>query len=100
MTRRRALEGRYPKRRDDVIWKEVASAGILLDLRSGAYFEADAVGLAIWKECDGRKPLEAIGRSVVRRFGAAPRRALPDTADFVSALERQGLVDLLERPAG
>lgn len=100
MRRQKHLEGRYPKRRDDVIWKQVASAGILLDLRSGVYFESDAVGLAIWEQCDGRKPLEAIGQALVQKFGAPPRRVLSDTAGFVSALAKQGLVDLLQHPAG
>lgn len=64
---RRRTSASRPARREEVVWRGTAGKGLLLDLKSGAYFELNAAGLAIWKGCDGTTPVERIARGIDRR---------------------------------
>jgi hypothetical protein len=69
-------------------------AGILLDLRTGDYFELDEIALAIWKMLDGKTSLAQVASRLARTY-AAPRPEMVerDVVRFVSELRRRKLVD-------
>lgn len=91
---------KYARRVQNIIWKEVAGKGILLDLRDGAYFEVDPLGLLIWKRCDGKVSLGETAQWMFHRFRVSPKRATEDIEDFVAQLERRKMVTLSEKPRG
>jgi hypothetical protein len=72
----------------------VGRAGILLDLKTGDYFELDEVALAIWKMLDGKTSLAQVADKLARTY-AAPRPEVVerDIIRFVSELRRRKLVE-------
>lgn len=88
----------YPKRTDQVVFKELEGRGILLNLENGSYYETNPVGLAFWKECDGRKSSEAISRSVAREFETDVQQAARDLSRFAAQLKSRKLLELLPQP--
>ncbi len=85
--------GRFPRRLKHVIWKTIQEKGILLNLESGSYFEVNPVGLAIWKKCDGKAPLEKIVGEIAGQFGFTPEQIQRDLAPFVAELKRNKLLE-------
>lgn len=88
----------YPTRLNHVVWKVLDGRGILLNLDSGAYFEVNPVGLALWQKCDGKRSSEVIQRSVTREFNADPKRISRDFSVFIAQLSRRRLLKVSETP--
>lgn len=82
-----------PRRLDNVVWKDISGKGILLDLRDGVYFEVGAVGLEIWKRCDGKSNVGQIAGVISRQFEADPEEVSRDVEQFVRRLERRRMVE-------
>jgi len=92
MSRQGSSKDLYPRQAKSIIWKEVAGKGILINLVDGACFEISSVGLAIWKQCDGKTSSDQVAARVARRFHGSPNRVLEDTGDFLKQLKRQKMV--------
>lgn len=82
-----------PKRKSDIKWKQVGRAGILLDLKSGDYFEVDEVGISIWRMLDGKTSVESVADKLAKTY-AAPRGTIEkDVFRFVSELRKRKLIE-------
>lgn len=90
---------RYPRRRDHVVWKVLEGKGILLNLETGAYFEVNPVGLAIWEGCDGRTTTTRLASTVAMRFRAPLPKVSRDLSEFLMTLRRRKLVELRPAPS-
>ena len=86
----------YYRRPDHVVWKVIEGKGILLNLESGAYFEVNPVGLAMWEKCDGKTRSNNLVESISREFRTTPQRVLKDFLNFVSDLKRKKLLEVSE----
>ena len=95
-----AVKSRAPRRAKHAICKEVAGKGILLNLKSGAYFEMNRAALSIWQACDGKKTLEQISQQIARRHRIPPDRAAKDVRSFVGQLKRREAILIPGAPAG
>ena len=83
-----------PKRNEAVRWRGFGGDGILLDPRSGDYFEISETGLMIWEHADGRKTVEEIIRNLEAHFAADAEELARDTAEFIEDLASKGLISI------
>jgi coenzyme PQQ biosynthesis protein PqqD len=82
-----------PRKMADIKWKKIGKAGILLNLRTGDYFELDETALAIWNMLDGKTPLAQVASKLAKTY-AAPRQTVEkDVIRFVSELRKRKLID-------
>ncbi len=82
-----------PRKRANVKWKQIGRAGILLDLRTGDYYELDDVALSIWKMLDGKTSLAKVASRLAESYDASEKTVERDVAQFVSELKKRKLVD-------
>ncbi len=92
MSRQGLSKDLCPRRAENIIWREVSGKGILINLADGACFEVSPMGLAIWKQCDGKAPVGAIAERMGRRFHVSPKRVIEDAGSFLKQLKRQKMV--------
>lgn len=83
-----------PKWGDDITWREFGVEGVLLDLRSGEYFQIDDVGMMIWKLIDGRKTTAHIVEEMISHFDADEGVLTADTIEFIAGLLSKGLLSV------
>ena len=95
---RKQLLEQFVRRMDHVVWKVIEGKGILLNLESGAYYEVDPVGLAIWERCDGRRTLEDIAKTIAGEFRASSERVISDSTEFILELRRRKIAEVSEKP--
>lgn len=82
----------FPCCTKEVVCKEVGEKGILLNLRSGAYFEVNPVGLAVWRSCSGKVSPEQIACSISRRYHVGLEEAGRDVKRFLAQLRRHRML--------
>ena len=87
------LTGR-PKRLPHVVWKTLEDETLFMNTDNGTYFSTNAVGLAIWQACDGKRSWADIAAQVAAHFKTPVKKVIKDTKQFLSRLEREDLVDL------
>jgi hypothetical protein len=87
-----ALDTR-PMKKPDVKWKQIGRGGILLNLKTGDYFELDETALAIWKMLDGKTSLARVAGKLAETYSAARGAVERDVVSFVSELRKRKLVD-------
>lgn len=82
-----------PRKRPDIKWKRIGRAGILLDLKTGDYFELDEIALAIWKMLDGKTSLAHVASKLAQTYDAPEKTVEKDVVRFVSELRKRKLID-------
>lgn len=82
-----------PRRRPDVKWKKVGRSGILLDLKSGDFYEVDEVGVTIWKMLDGKTTVGAVSDKLARSYNAPLATIEKDVTKFVAELRKRKLIE-------
>jgi coenzyme PQQ biosynthesis protein PqqD len=83
-----------PVKRSDIKWKQMGKVGILLDLKTGDYFEMDEIALAIWKKLDGKTSLAKVASKLAKSYSAPQHTVEKDVVRFVTELRKRRLVDL------
>lgn len=86
----------YPKRQADIRLKQLGRSGILLNVRTGDFFELDATALAVWQRLDGKTEVRDVARQLARKFNARSAGVERDVRQFVSILRRRGLIDVAD----
>ena len=81
--------------------REIGGETILVPVRSGvaeldSVFTLNEVGSVIWAGINQRKSFREILDSVVVRFDVLEEAALPDTEEFLAALQERGLIEIVE----
>ncbi|MHC3470871.1 PqqD family protein [Streptomyces sp. 7R007] len=79
-----------PLRRYDVR-VSVGEDGPVL-IQYGKAFTLNALGLEIWKRCDGKTSIADIGAAIAQTYAADAELVQADTAEFVATLRTRGLV--------
>jgi coenzyme PQQ biosynthesis protein PqqD len=82
-----------PRKRSDVKWKQTGRSGILLDLKTGDYFELDETALAIWRMLDGKSSLAKVVGKLAQAYAAPEKIIEKDVTHFVSELRKRKLID-------
>ena len=82
-----------PRKRSDVKWKQLGKTGILLDLRTGDYFEVDEIALAIWRMLDGKSSVDQLVDKLTKRYAASPKTIEKDVTQFIAELKKRKLIE-------
>lgn len=82
-----------PRKRPDIKWKRIGKAGILLDLKTGNYFELDEIALAIWGLLDGKISLAEVVGKLARAYACSRKTVERDVIGFISELRKRKLIE-------
>jgi hypothetical protein len=82
-----------PQPNPDVRLKRLGRTGILLNVRSGDFFELDAPALSIWQRLDGKTDAVGIARQLAAAFHAPVAEVERDVRQFITTLHRRDLLD-------
>jgi hypothetical protein len=81
-----------PKRRPDLVTREIDGELVILDRVSGKIHQLNATASRVWSECDGsQSPLQIAGR-VAETFEDAPPSVLDDVRTVLAEFHRLGLL--------
>src|SRR5688572_10891160 len=92
--KRRLENTQVPKPLPYVVSKALTTKGMLLNLKTGTYFQVNRTGLYIWQCCDGRSDLSAIVAKTARRFKKPVERVEGHVDEFVRLLKQRKLLEL------
>ncbi len=73
-------------------WREIDGRAVIVQPRTGAVHELNAVGTFLWKQADGRRSLDELALAVSDTFEVEPASARADAAEFFRSLADQGLL--------
>ncbi|RMG43691.1 MAG: PqqD family protein [Acidobacteria bacterium] len=93
MDRREDVKERKPRRRDDLVWREVDREVVVLDETGTLLTRLNPTGAFIWRCADGNRTVEQIARLLADHFDVSPVRALEDVESFCRQLEEAGLLE-------
>jgi hypothetical protein len=94
----RSAQSSMPIRlREEIVWREIDSEVVVLDLEGSAYFTVSRSGRTLWPLVVGGTSVEELADRLVERFSLEREVAERDVHSFLDSLGREGL---LERPAG
>lgn len=83
-----------PKRNENITWKEFGTESILLDLKSGDFFDVNDVGLMIWQQADGQRTVKEIIQTLTASFDASDDEMIADVREFLRELMNNGLITI------
>ena len=81
-----------PRRRADLIAREVDGEALVLDRAAGKIHQLNATAAFIWDHCDGASSMEDVVSRLAGCYGLDADIARRDVAKTVDALEKLGLL--------
>jgi hypothetical protein len=78
----------------DVVFRELAGEGVVLDLKGGTYFGLDEVGTRIWQLIEERGRLRDVFDALLAEFDVQPATLEHDLLSLVDELTARGLVSI------
>ncbi len=84
----------------EVLFRELAGEGVLLDLKSQRYFGLDPVGTRIWQLLDEQRQTDDVLQAMLEEFDVEEGRLRKDLDAFFHRLTDAGLIELLPQAEG
>ena len=88
----------YPEQNPRAAWRVYEGEAVIVSPADSTLHTLNAVGTVIWEAADGRTAMDAIVGRVCDVFEVDRATAARDTAVFVDALRRRGLLTVLDTP--
>ncbi|MGD0291541.1 MAG: PqqD family protein [Candidatus Binataceae bacterium] len=85
---------------DAVIWRDLDSEVVILNVESGVYFGLDGSGGQLWRELVEHGSVEKAFASLKEQFDIGPDELRHDLDDLVDQLVGKGLVQVTAEPKG
>jgi len=82
----------------DVICREIDSTSVLLNLENGRYYSLNNTGTYAYSLFDGKQDLKNVAVQIAEEFGVEESEAGKDLEELVVELQKEGLVELYDRP--
>jgi hypothetical protein len=89
-----SLLEKYVTTKEEVVFKEIESSGVLLNLESGSYYTLNKTGALVYSFIDGKLNLKQIANRLVDLFRLDPTEAEKDVEALIVHLKSEGLVEL------
>lgn len=86
------LHDSRPQKNPQVVYRELAEGGVLLNLESGQYHGLNGTGLVIWDLIDGRRTISALLTELRTRLDAVPADLEREVAGFLESLQARDLL--------
>jgi hypothetical protein len=77
---------------DSVVFRELDSEAIILNLETGTYFGLDGVGTQIWQRLERQESIDAVVAALVAEFDVESDRARADVLGLIGQLIHHGLM--------
>jgi len=81
-----------PSRSPDITFQSMPPETILLNLESGYYYSANALGSAIWQRCDGETTTEQLIRTLHPQYEVSIEQLRRDVVEYIERLADEGLL--------
>ena len=99
------MEQRCYEKVGDFVERCIAGETLLVPVTSGvadleAIFVLNGTAAVVWEALDGNTPVTSLVDSVASTFDVSAEDARRDVAEFLTNLERDGLVRVRAAPAG
>ena len=82
-----------PKRSESVSWRMVEGEGVLLHLKTGAYYSLNEVASRIWELCNGKNSAEHIRSTVYAKYKSEQNQVTKDVDHFLAKLLKEKLIE-------
>ena len=92
--------GARPRPAEGLVTYEVDDELLILDPRVDRLHQLDRLGTIIWSVLDGEATVDELVDDLADAFGAEPDLVRHDLGELLSGLDRLGLLDGSEPPAG
>ncbi|MGE0705631.1 MAG: PqqD family peptide modification chaperone [Vicinamibacterales bacterium] len=84
---------------DSVIWRDLGGVLIVLNGKSGRYFQLDGSAAEIWRQIDGRRTAAAVARALAGEHDGAAAAIERDVREFVDGALADHLLVARQEPA-
>jgi hypothetical protein len=85
--------------RSHVALQAVGSGGVIVDLRSGACFELNGVGMEIWRALSDGRTLTEVADLLGTHYDVASEILADDVLRLTKSLSDAGLIDVVDGAA-
>lgn len=87
-----------PRRRDDVVVRELGGEVVFTDPRSGCSYLLNRTAWLVWQGCDGMTTSRSIAKSMTETFDIDEDTALNDVEEVIGWFAAQGLCEETRKP--
>lgn len=89
------------RKKGEFVTRSIADATIVVPIRGqvgdlDAIYSLNETGAFIWEQIDGRKSFNQVVEAVHSEFEVAIERAETETSEFITVLERAGMIESSE----
>ena len=77
---------------DDIVVSEINNESVILNLKTGIYFQVNELGSYIISQLNQYSTFESLNNKITEDFDVAPNKAEKDLLSFIKDLESKGLL--------
>ena len=77
---------------DDIVISEINDESIILNLKTGIYFQANELGSYIVSKLNQYSTFESLNNKITEDFDVAPNKSKQDLLSFIKDLESKNLL--------
>jgi hypothetical protein len=77
---------------DNVVWREVGSEVVILDLTNSNYFGLNSVGSRVWRLIAEHRSIDEILTTLLNEFDVHAEQLQADIQELIEQLESKGLL--------
>ena len=77
---------------DDIVVSEINNESVILNLKTGIYFQVNELGSYIVSQLNQYSTFESLNNKITEDFDVAPNKSEKDLLTFIKDLESKGLL--------
>ena len=77
---------------DDIVVSEINNESVILNLKTGIYFQVNELGSYIVSQLNQYSTVESLNNKITEDFDVAPNKSEKDLLRFIKDLESKGLL--------
>ncbi|MAV80486.1 MAG: hypothetical protein CMD12_00665 [Flavobacteriales bacterium] len=77
---------------DDIVISEINDESIILNLKTGIYFQVNELGSYIVSKLNQYSTFESLNNKIIEDFDVAPNKSEKDLVSFIKDLESKNLL--------
>ena len=77
---------------DDIVVSEINNESVILNLKTGIYFQVNELGSYIVSQLNQYSTFESLNNKITEDFDVAPNKSKKDLLTFIKDLESKGLL--------
>ncbi|WP_447972597.1 PqqD family protein [Nitrospira sp. Kam-Ns4a] len=79
---------------EDILFRELQSEGVILNLNTGVYFGLDAVGTRIWRLLREHGQVQKVLDSLLQEYDVPEARCREDLLNLLVQMREKGLIEV------